>query len=76
MTREEFVAIRLRVLQALGDSPRKPDELLNELLDEGLEDAEIRDAVWWMISEGMVRFSRGLRLEAIPRHTEDVPATN
>ena len=75
MTREEFIAIRPKVLKALGDSPRKPSELIDELLNEDLEDAEIRNAVWWMIDEGMVRFRR-LKLEAIPQNAEDVPAAN
>ena len=77
MTREEFIAIRPKVLQALGDSPRKPSELIEQLLeeDEGLEDTQVRNTVRWMIGEGMVRF-RKLRLEAIPQNTEDVLATN
>ena len=75
MTRDEFRDISPKVLEALGDSPRKPSELIDVLTREGLEDTQIRGAVWWMIDEGMVRFRR-LKLEAVRHDMDDVLATS
>ncbi|MCY4653303.1 MAG: hypothetical protein OXC95_09085 [Dehalococcoidia bacterium] len=75
MTRQEFMDIKPTVLGALRESPRKPDELIGELTDIGFEDTQIRNAVWWLIDEGMLRFSSGWKLEVIPQ-TDDAPVIN
>ena len=75
MTHEEFMDIKPTVLGALSESPRKPDELIGELTDKGFEDTQIRNAVWWLIDEGMLRFSSGWKLEAIPQR-DDVAVIN
>ena len=75
MTHEEFTDIKPTVLGALRESPRKPDELIDELIGEGFEDTQIRNAVWWLIDEGMLRFSSGWKLEAI-HQADDVPVIN
>ena len=70
MTHEEFIELKPTILKALRGSPRKPDELIDELVEQGLKDADIRDAVWWLIDEGRLSFSRGWKLEAIPQMEE------
>lgn len=75
MTHEEFMDIKPTVLGALKESPRKPDDLIGELTDKGFDDIQIRNAVWWLIDEGMLQFSSGWKLEAIPQ-TDDAPVIN
>ena len=76
MTNEDFAAIRPKVLAILGETPRKATDLISELAEQGHEKDSVKDAVWWMIDDGHLCFSRGWKLRVINDDQEGISVSN